>query len=93
MINYQVLFLIEIKLGKYDYVMFMVKFKRVFCFKYFEQEYKFYCRLCYILICYYCIFFGYKGYDLKSLDDLKEEKLSVIKKICGKLKEKLKILS
>lgn len=30
---------------------------------------------------------------MKSLDDFKEEKLSVIKKICGKLKEKLKILS
>lgn len=92
-INHQVLSLTEIKSGKYDYAMFMVKFKRAFCPKHSEHEYKFYCRPCHILTCYHCILLGHKGHDLKSLDDFKEEKLSATKKICGKLKEKLKTLS
>lgn len=73
--------------------MFMVKFKRAFCPKHSEQKYKFYCKPCHILTCYHCILLGHNGHDLKSLDDLKEEKLSATKKVCEKLKEKLNTLN
>lgn len=92
-ISHQVLSLTEIKTGKYDYAMFMVKFKKAFCPKHPEQEFKFYCRPCHILTCNHCILLGHKGHDLNSLDCLKEERLSATKKICEKLKEKLNILS
>lgn len=83
--------LIEIKLGKYDDVIFKVMFK-MFCFKYFDDEIKFYCLLCYILICIYCLIFGYKGYEFKVLDILKEDKVKVVKNVFYKLNEKLEIL-
>lgn len=84
--------LIEIKIGKYDDVMFMVSFK-VCCFKYLDEELKFYCNLCYILICINCVVFEYKGYDFKSIDELREEKGNVVKIFYEELKVKLGILN
>lgn len=37
--------------------------------------------------------FGYKGYEFKVLDVLKEDKVKVVKNVCYKLNEKLKILN
>lgn len=84
--------LIEIKLGKYDDVIFKVMFK-MFCFKYLDEEIKIYCILCYILICIYCLIFGYKGYEYKILDMLKEDKVKIVKNVFYKLNEKLKLLN
>lgn len=92
-INHQVLSLTKIKTGKYDYAMFMVKFKRAFCPKHPEQEFMFYCQPCRILTCNQCIVLGHKGHDLKSLDGFKEEKLNATKEICEKLKGKLNTLN
>lgn len=92
-INHQVLSLTEIKTGKYDYALFMVKFKRAFCPIHPAQELSFYCRPCHTLTCNLCTVLGHKRHDVKSLNGFKEEKFNATKKICEKLKEKLNKLN
>lgn len=87
-INHQVMSLTEIKTGKYDDVIFTVRFQ-AFCPEHEDEEVRFYCIPCHTLTCVHCLILGHKGHEFKALDILKEDKVKSAKKVFYKLNEKL----
>lgn len=86
-IDHQVIPITEIKSGKYDDAILLVKYK-TYCQKHSDEEVWYFCKTCNSLICSVCIIKDHKGHDVDRVADLIKEKESETRKLCQELKNK-----
>ena len=86
-IDHQVIPITEIKSGKYDDTILLVKYK-TYCQKHSDAEVCYFCKTCNSLICIVCIIKDHKGHDVDCAADLIKEKENETRILCQGLKDK-----
>ena len=86
-IDHQVIPITEIKSGKYDDTILLVKYK-TYCQKHTDEEVWNFCKTCNSLICSVCIIKDHKGHDVDRAADLIKEKENETRILCQGLKDK-----
>ena len=86
-IDHHVVPITEIKSGKYDDKILLVKYK-TYCQKHSDEEVWYFCKTCNSLICSVCIIKDHKGHDVDRAADLIKEKENETKILCQRLNDK-----
>ena len=86
-IDHQVVPITEIKSGKYDDKILLVKYK-TYCQKHSDEEVWCFCKTCNSLNCSVCIIKDHKGHDVDRAADLIKEKENETRILCQGLKDK-----